>query len=65
MMQEEDMRVCVLSLNLPTIETIEQVPKYGKDGKLTEIRPTKLVQHPVVELVEERDIEAFLNYWRA
>lgn len=64
--ESEGERSVELMLNLPTVESIQQVPVYNpKTGSVKEYRPTKVQQMPVVTLTKEEDIDTFLTWWNS
>ena len=55
----------VLRTTLDVEEVVNQVPVYTNKGQVKEYRPTKVLQHPVIELVDADDIERFIKFLEA
>ena len=60
--EKEDGNVLILRTTLEPEETVTQVPVYNNKGQIKEFRPTKVMQHPVLELTEQDDIDRYVEF---
>lgn len=65
LIEKEEGNVLVLRTTLEVEETISQVPVYTNKGQVKEYRPTKVLQHPVIELTDVDDINRFIAFYES
>lgn len=65
LVEKEDGNVLILRTTLEVEEVVNQVPVFNNKGQIKEYRPTKVAQHPVIELTDADDIDRFITYYES